>query len=290
MRGLRVATLLVLLVGLIAGCASSDSTNRSGRIDVVAGENFWGNIVAQLGGSHVSVTSIITDPNADPHSYESDAKDAAALARARFVVVNGLGYDDFMSKLLSVSGTSKRVVLTVAKVLDISGSNPNPHIWYDTQRLPQVVAALAAELSQLDPTNQAEFEANAAAFDSSLTPIKSKYGGTPIAYTERVPGYLVEAAGLTLGIPATFAQAIEDGNDPNAADTHAFDTALTSHRVKVLLYNAQVTDAQTDKIKQLAKSSGVPIVGVTETLPPSDKSFQDWQLRQADELLAALGG
>ncbi len=213
------------------------------------------------------------------------------------VVVNGLGYDDFMNKLLSASPSSGRDVLTVAKVLNVTGDNPNPHIWYDTARLPEVSAAIVAELSKRDPADAAQFAVNGQTFVASLDPllstistIKSKYGGESIAYTERVPGYLIDAAGLKLGIPASFAQSIEDGDDPSPADTAAFNQAITSKSVKVLLYNGQVTDSTTDKIKSLATSSGVPIVGVTETLPSSDKDFQAWQLRQDQELLRALGG
>jgi zinc/manganese transport system substrate-binding protein len=264
---------------------------------VVAGENFWGDIIAQIGGNHVKVSSIISDPNTDPHSYESDARDAASLAKAKFVLTNGLGYDDFMDKLLSASSSSGRDVLSVQKILNVTGDDANPHIWYDTARLPEVATAIAAELSKLDPADAAAFTTNAQTFTSSLQPItavidqlKAKYAGTAIAYTERVPGYLVEAAGLTLGVPAGFSRAVEDGNDPSPSDTAAFNAAITARSVKVLLYNGQVTDDETTKIKQLATSSGVPIVAVTETLPPTDKDFQAWQLRQAQELLTALGG
>jgi zinc/manganese transport system substrate-binding protein len=271
--------------------------SKGGPVRVVAGENFWGNVAAQIGGAHVRVTSIISDPNADPHEYESDTRNAADIARAGLVIENGLGYDDFMDKLLSVSPRSSRDVLSIQKILAVTGSNPNPHIWYDTARLPQVVTVLVAELSRLDPSDAAQFSANGQAFDASLKPIlnviaaiKAKYAGESIAYTERVPGYLVEAAGLKLGVPSTFTQAIEDGNDPSPTDTAAFDAAISGKKVKVLLYNAQVTDPETDKIKHLATSAGVPIVGVTETLPPSDPNFQAWQLRQATQLLQALGG
>jgi zinc/manganese transport system substrate-binding protein len=264
-------------------------------VNVVAGENFWGDIVAQLGGPHVHVTSIISDPNADPHEYESSAKNAAAIAKADVVVENGLGYDDFMDKLLSASPRSGRDVLSVAKILSIGGDNPNPHIWYDTARLPAVAAAIVTELSARDPGDAATFAANEKTFVASLDPllaviaqIKARYAGTAVAYTERVPGYLLDAAGLKVGIPASFAQAIEDGNDPSPADTSAFDDAITSKSVKVLLYNAQVTSPTTDKIKALATKSGLPIVGVTETLPSDDKTFQAWQLRQDQDLLRAL--
>lgn len=276
---------------------SSGSSMTSKVVNVVAGENFWGDIVSQIGGSHVHVTSIISDPNTDPHEYESDAKDAADISKADFVLENGIGYDDFIPKLLKASPNSNRDVLSVQTILNVTGDDPNPHIWYDTAKLPQVATAIATELGKKDPADAATFTANAQTFDTSLQPIedviakiKAKYAGTKIAYTERVPGYLVDAAGLVLGVPASFTQAVEDGTDPSPKDTAAFDNAVKTKAVKVLLYNGQVTDTQTTQIKQMATSSGVPIVGVTETLPPTDKNFQAWQLRQANELLTALGG
>ncbi len=298
-RSLTLAAAGVAMLLAVAGCSSgtsSPASTSSGTIGVVAGENFWGDIVSQIGGSHVKVTSIVSDPNADPHEYEASAADAAALASAQFVLENGAGYDDFMSKLLAASPNSGRDVLSVEKILKVTGASPNPHFWYDVPRLHEVSAAIAAELSKRDPANKAEFQANAKKFDESLQPIldviaqiKSKYAGTPVAYTERVPGYLLSAAGLTLGMPASFTAAVEQGNDPTAADTAAFLDAITNKDVKVLLYNGQVTDSETDHVKKTATDAGVAIVGVTETIPATDKDFQSWQLRQVTELLKALG-
>ena len=283
----------LLAVPALAGCGSSASS-AGGPIQVVAGENFWGDVVSQIGGSHVHVTSVISSPQDDPHEYESSSRNAIAVATSRLVVENGVGYDDFMGKLVDSSGAHPAVI-DVAHVLGVSGTNPNPHLWYDVDRLPQVAAKIAAELAAIDPKDKAEFEANATAFDAALQPwrdviaqIRREFAGTEIAYTERVPGYLVELAGLKLGTPATFSQAVEDGSDPSPADTVAFDDAIRSRSVKVLLYNAQVTDAQTTEIKKLATDSGVPIVGVTETMPPGYHHLQDWQVAQARALLAAL--
>jgi len=291
------AVVAALGAGLaLAGCGTP-SAAQTGVVNVVAGENFWGDIVSQIGGDHVNVTSIIDDPNTDPHEYESDNKDAIAIATSQLVVVNGLGYDDFVSKLVDASPSDDRATLTVADVLGVDGDDANPHLWYDTAQLPKVAAAIADALAKADPDDAATFTANAQTFDDSLQPIldvidqiKAKYAGTEIAYTERVPGYLVEAAGLQLGIPASFTQAVEDDEDPSPKDTAAFDDAIESRTVKVLLYNAQVTDQQTTEIKQLAASSGVPVVGVTETMPPDAHDFQSWQLGQAQQLLTALGG
>ncbi|ORW89315.1 hypothetical protein AWB92_00645 [Mycobacterium sp. IEC1808] len=263
---------------------------------MVDAENFWGDITKQIGGSHVNVTSVISDPSADPHLYESDATTAAAVSKAQLVIVNGLGYDDFMGKLLSASPNPNRKVLTAADLMQISGPDANPHIWYDVAKVPAVSTAIAAQLGALDPADAATFTANAKTFSDSLAPInaaianiKSKYAGAPVGYTERVPGYVLDAAGLKVVTPASFARAIEDGNDPTPADNSAMNTAVKTKAIKVLLYNAQVTSPATDTLKALAQQSGVPIVGVTETQPPSDPNFQAWQLSQVNEIATALG-
>jgi zinc/manganese transport system substrate-binding protein len=266
-------------------------------VSVVAGENAWGDIARQIGGRHVSVTSIITNPNTDPHVFESDPRSAADIDTAQVVIVNGAGYDDFMTKSLASDSSSTRKVITVANVLDATGTNVNPHFWYWTARLPLVATAIRNQLSAVDPRDAGAFAAGARRFDRSLRPlldvnatIRRSYAGTPIAYTERVPGYLVQAAGLRLGTPASFSQAVEDGTDPSPQDAQTFNADVTGHRVKVLLYNSQVVDAQTTAVKQLASAAHVPVVGMAETLPPSYPSFQAWQLAQDHALLAALGG
>jgi zinc/manganese transport system substrate-binding protein len=295
----RIAAAVIAIASLctLAGCGGASAGGGAGpdKIVVVAGENFWGNIAEQIGGRYVAVGSIISDPNTDPHLYESDPRAAAQVSNAQLVIENGLGYDDFMEKIVATGGRSGRRVLKVATVLHLTGGNP--HLWYWTAKLPAVAAAIAAQLSDIDPAHGAAYAAGAARFDSSLRPllttiatIKRKYSGTKIAYTERVPGYLVEAAGLVLGTPASFSQAIEDGNDPSPQDTAAFDTDISAHAVKVLLYNSQVVDSQTSHIKQLAASAGIPVVGVSETLPLTFPTFQAWQLSQDRALLRALGG
>lgn len=316
-RGPRAGALapgvLALVLGMaLAGCGStaqgrgdnvsgSASTPvgsaRGGVVTVVAAENFWGDIVGQIGGSHVRVTSIVSDPNADPHSYETDPKDAAAISQANFVVLNGVGYDDFATKLLKASPKSARTVVTVADVVGVKGDNPNPHLWYDSGYVKAAAQSIEVQLAKEDPADAAGFAANLSTFLTSYQPyvdtiaaIKAKYAGAKVAYTERVPGYLVAAAGLVLGTPASFAQSIEDGNDPSPADTAAMDAAMSHHTVKVLLYNAQVTSPVTQKVKELATASGVPIVGVSETIPKGERTFQSWQIDQAKAILTALGG
>jgi zinc/manganese transport system substrate-binding protein len=282
----------------VAGCGSSGThAGASGVVRVVAAENFWEDIVRQIGGAHVDVSSIINDPTADPHEYESSAQDASAVAEADVVVKNGAGYDDAIAKLLSSTSKHGRIVLSIDEVLHRTGDGVNPHFWYDLPSLPAIAAAVAATLAAVDPRDRAAFAAGEKHFVASLAPlnrvvarIRARYPGAPVAYTERVPEYLLDAAGLHVAGPPGFAQAIEDGNEPTAQDTQAMDDLITGRRVRALLYNAQTTSPVTDHVKDLAGQSGVPVVAVTETQPRNAASFQAWQLAQLDALLAALGG
>ncbi len=296
---MRFVLALVGALILLAGCGSSSGRNHAapGTIKVVAGENFWGNIASQLGGSRVSVTSIISDPNADPHEYESDAHDAAAIADAKLVIENGLGYDDFMKQLLGATRNSGRSVVVAADVVGVHGSDANPHLWYSTGYTEAVAQTITRALQQADPANASAFEANLTAFRASLAQvhavvdqIKTTYPNAPVAYTERVPGYMLADAGLAVKTPPGFAQANEDGTEPNAADAQAMDNLITSHTIRVLLYNAQATSAASTRARQLAQKNNVPVVAVTETLPKSEPTFQQWQLDQDRALLRALGG
>lgn len=294
---LRLVMSVLAAVAVLAGCGTPQAPATPGIVKVVAGENVWGNIAAQIGGAHVQVTSILSDPNADPHLYESDVASALAVAEARLVIANGAGYDDFVSQLLGATRNSGRVVVTVQEVLGASGPDVNPHFWYDIPRVPQVAAAIEAALARLDPQNARMFAANLKTFDASLAPVEAvissirrRYAGAPAAYTERLPGYLLAAAGLTVVTPPGFAAAIENGNDPSAGDTARMYQLITGRKARVLLYNAQVTSPVTQQVRALARQSGVPVVPVDETMPPSYRSYQAWQLAQATALLDALGG
>ena len=261
---------------------------------MVAAENFWGNITRQLGGDDVSVTSLITNPNADPHLFETDAADAAKLAQARVIIENGAGYDGWMSSLLSADSGHPTVV-NAGKVLHVTGSDPNPHLWYDIPKVPKVAAAIAAALTKADPQDSSTFHANLQRFDASLAPldaelaaIKTHFAHAPVAYTERVPGYALAVADLTVKTPPGFARAIEDGEDPGPADTLAMQQLLTKHRIDVLLYNVQTVTPVTTQIRALAQKSGIAIVGVSETMPAADRTYQQWQLSQFTALFNAL--
>jgi zinc/manganese transport system substrate-binding protein len=265
-------------------------------IEVVAAENFWGNIASQLGGLDVSVTSLITNPNADPHLFETNAANAAKLASARVVIENGAGYDGWMSSLLNAGGGHPTVV-NAGTVLRVTGSDPNPHLWYDIPKVPKVAAAISAAFMKVDPKDASVFRSNLRRFDNSLSPltamlasIRSRFAGAPVAYTERVPGYALAVAHLAVKTPEGFARAIEDGEDPGPADTQAMEQLLTKHRIDVLLYNVQTVTPVTTLVRALAQKSGIAIVGVSETMPTSDHTYQQWQLSQLTALLHALQG
>ncbi|MDP9340796.1 MAG: zinc ABC transporter substrate-binding protein [Actinomycetota bacterium] len=285
---------VLLVAGCLASCGGSSAAGD--RISVVAAENFYGDIAEQLGGPHVSVTSILSDPNADPHLFEPGTANAAAVADARVVIVNGLGYDAFMDRLLSASPNPDRRVVTIADVLHISGPGANPHIWYDVPRAPDMAKAIADALGAADPAHRSTFQDRLARFDRSLGPLRtavddlrSGSAGTPVAYTEPVPGYLLQAAGLVVRTPPDFARAIEEGNDPSPQAVAAMEALMRGRQVRVLLYNSQATSPITNRMRQLAGENGIPVVPVTETLP-SGLSFQQWQLGQVRALGRALGG
>ena len=290
--------LIAALAALLAtvGCSGGSGGNAAdGKIAAVAGENFYGDLIARVGGDRVSVTSLLSDPNVDPHTYESSPQDAEAVADARLVVENGFGYDAFVDRLLSASASSSRTAIDVQKLLGLPDGG-NPHIWYDPQTMPKVARAVASALEQIEPASKSTFEADLTAYLDSFAPltsriaeIKSKYGGAPIACTEPVAGYLTAAMGLQVLTPDGFAKAIEEGTDPAPVDVAAQRDLLTGHKVKILLYNSQATSPVTDSIKTVAGQQGIPVVGISETIRQQGQSFVDWQLGQLSEIETALG-
>jgi zinc/manganese transport system substrate-binding protein len=267
--------------------------NTSG-IQVVAAENFWGDIATQLGGPYVHVTSLVTNPNADPHLYESNARNASVVSSAGVVIINGLGYDDFMGKLLGASSRPGRQVVTAQQVLH-AREGSNQHLWYDIPHIHEVASRITNVYITEDPDHKTIYQHNLMIFDQSLQPllqtiaqIKQTYGGTPVAYTEPVPAYVLTAAGLQIATPEGFAKSIEDGDDPSPTDTNAMDSLIISRAIKVLLYNAQATSPVTERVKTLAAQNGIPVIGVTETLPGNGETYQTWQANQLHELQAAL--
>jgi zinc/manganese transport system substrate-binding protein len=285
MRGI-LAFALATSLGLAAAEAEP--------IAVVAAENFYGDVAEQVGGSAVKVTSILTNPDQDPHLFEASASTARDLAAARIVIYNGADYDPWMSKLLSASRATGRITIEVAKLVGKKAGD-NPHLWYDPATMPAVAKALAAQLAKLDPDHRSDYEARRDAFDASLKPIDEKiaalrqrYAGTAITATEPVAGYMAEAIHLKVRNPR-FQLAIMNNTEPSASEIAAFQKDLKTRAAKVLLYNSQTSEELTEKMRSIAKDSGVPSVGVTET-EPEGKKYQDWMLSQLSALETGLSG
>jgi zinc/manganese transport system substrate-binding protein len=288
---MRMRTVIVLAVVFLAGCGSS-STGSGLR--VVAAENVYGDIASQIGGPHVSVTSILTSPSADPHLFEPGASSGLAVAGAKVVLQNGLGYDAFMTRLENAAPTTSRVVVTMADVLGVHGKDANPHLWYDVPQLDRIASATADAFAQADPPHAVAYRRGLHRFERSLAPlrhevaaIRARFHGAPVAYTEPVPGYLLSAAGLRNLAPDSFARPIEEGSEPSAAAVAAMSALIAQRRIRVLLYNAQAVSPITGQLRAAARKAGIPVVAVRETLPPH-LGFQQWQLAQARALAAAL--
>jgi len=280
----------------MSACGPSPSTpvSSAAPIQVLGTENFYADLLAQIGGARVSASSILNDPSADPHEYEASPAAAKLVADSKLVIVNGIGYDDFIQKLLGASTKPDRVVINVQEILGVK-DDVNVHVWYDPATMPKVADAATAALARLEPQNAAYFADQKVKYLATLKPVndriaalRTKYAGTPIAFTENVAGYLTDAIGLKVLTPPAFMEAIESGTDPGPADVAAERDLITGRKVKALLYNAQVTSPLTQQIRDLAVKSNVPVVAVAETIPASFKTFQEWQLAQLDELEKAL--
>jgi zinc/manganese transport system substrate-binding protein len=286
-------TILVLGVATLALTACGGHSS-SGRLDVVSAENVYGDIAAQIGGARVHVTSILSDPNADPHLFEPGTANGLAVANARVAIQNGLGYDAFMDKLEAAAPSSHRAQVSVAQLLGVSGKDANPHLWYDVPALSTIASGIEQALVHADPKGAATYRAGLARFERSLVPLratvaalKRQHPGAPVAYTEPVPGYLIDAAGLKNLAPTSFTRAIEQGTEPSPAAVSAMTALVRDRKVRVLLYNSQAVSPITSRIRSEARAAGIPVVPVTETLPPG-LNFQQWQTGQAKALLAAL--
>jgi zinc/manganese transport system substrate-binding protein len=291
---------IVAVALALAGCTSGSSTDAStsGKIAVVASTNVYGDIAGQIGGKLVSVTSIISDPSQDPHSYEADAQVQLSLSKAAVVIENGAGYDDFVTTLLNGAKNPHVVLLNAAK---ISGYNLNPssgqfneHLWYDFPTVKKVVQKIVAAFTKIDAAGTATFAANAAAFDAKLvtlqareTAIKVASGGAGVAITEPVPLYMLTASGLVNKTPAQFSEAIENGTDVSPEVLKETLDLFTNHSVKLLAYNEQTTGPQTEQVLAAAKAAGVAIVPVTETLPDG-RDYIGWQSDNLSAIAAAL--
>jgi len=289
----RLGAATVFLAVSLALLSAAGSAAAS-KVKIVAAENFYGNIAEQIGGDQVTVTSILSDPNVDPHEYESNVDDAKAIADADLVIENSGGYDDWMDKLLSASPNAKRVLL---KGFDIAVTKlpDNEHIWYEVDNAQAVAHALADNLAKIDPAGAPAFKKNLQAFDHSLVAIrqkiaelKRKYGGTPVGLTETIFLYQSGPMGLKMLTPLEFQKSIAEGNDPPAEAAAEAESQVKNKQIKLLIYNEQTVTPITTKLQDEAKAAGIPILPVTETMP-SAVNYQNWMLSQLVALDRDLG-
>jgi zinc/manganese transport system substrate-binding protein len=261
-------------------------------IAVLAAENFYGDVAQQIGGPDVKVTSILTNPDQDPHLFEASPSVARAVSTGRIVIYNGLDYDPWIAKLLSAVASSDRAAIDVGQLV---GKRPgdNPHIWYDPNTMLLLAARLADELSIADPAHQADYRQRLAEFRQSLQPIEAKIAalrarlaGAPVAATEPVFNYLLDAIGTQVH-DRRFQLAVMNNTEPGASDVVTFENDLESHCVRMLVYNSQASDPTAERMVRLARTSHIPVVAVTETEPPG-KNYQEWLSSELDAVDQAL--
>jgi zinc/manganese transport system substrate-binding protein len=288
MRFLPLAAAMLALVQFVPlrGALAAD------RVNIVAAENFYGDLARQIGGDHVTVTSILANPDEDPHLFETSPSTARAVADAAIVIYNGAGYDPWMEKLVSASPAGGRTAI-VAAGLTGRKEGDNPHLWYDPATLPALAGALEAELVKKDPANAGAYEANLAKFITSMEAlgkeiagVRASYGGVQVTATEPVFGYMAEALGLKM-LNQEFQIAVMNGAEPTPGQVIAFEKSLKDGSAKILFYNSQVADQATGRLLELARANKVAVVGVTET-EPAGQTIQSWFGRQIEAVEKAL--
>jgi zinc/manganese transport system substrate-binding protein len=280
----------------LAGCGTGSGPSAAdGKIAVAASTNVWGSVVRAIGGDRVSVDSLIDDASADPHAHPDKPEDATVLADADLAVYNGGGYDDFFTKLIDGTGTDAKQV--DAFELSGHGDGANEHVWYDLPTVKKVADRIATDLSAIDPGHEAAFAANAKTFGAevdALAAAAKQAGaaapGAKVVATEPVAHYLLEAAGLTDATPAEFSEAIEEETDPPVSALAQTTGLITGKQVAMLVANAQTETAITDSLIESARDTGIPVVTVTETLPPGVTSYVEWMTKQVDAIAGALAG
>ena len=293
---LRMCSALIL-VAAVAGCASSPGADPGGSsvISAIGAENEYANVLSQVGGRYVRVSSILDNPNTDPHTFEASPAVAREVSQAVLIVQNGVGYDSFMDKIEAAAPNAQRKVVVAQQVLKLPASTPNPHLWYDPKTMPAVAKAMVAALSALRPAHAAYFRARLADFDKSLAPwrraiaaFKAAYPGMPVATTEPVADYLLQAAGTRNLTPFGFQADIMNGVDPSPQYIALQNGLFAQHKVKVFVYNQQVTDSLTTSFRQAALRAGIPVVGVYETMPTPGFTYQSWMLAETRALRRAV--
>ncbi|HEX4108969.1 MAG TPA: zinc ABC transporter substrate-binding protein [Solirubrobacteraceae bacterium] len=293
---MRIRALLPLIgVALLTGCGISTPRARPGQLVAVGAENEYANVISQIGGRYVAVTAIESNPNTDPHSFEASPSVAVAVNEARLVVQNGVGYDSYMNRIEAATPSSSRKVIDVQTLLGLPDSTPNPHLWYKPATMPAVAKAIVAALSALQPAHAAYFAADERRFDASLEPwyralaqFAARYPHAPVATTEPVGDYMLQAAGTRNRTPFPLQADIMNGVDPAPQDVAFQDSLFSGHRVKVFVYNQQVTDTLTQGFLSRARAAGIPVVGVYETMPNVGYDYQSWMLAEVHALQRAV--
>lgn len=297
-RYVRVAAGLAVTGLLASACSAaslpSSATAHSGVVVAVGAESTYANVISQIGGRYVRVTGIVTNPNTDPHTFEASASVSEAVSSAQLIVQNGLGYDSFMTTIEAASPNRMRKVINVQQLLGLPDSTPNPHLWYAPRTMPAVAGAIAAGLSGLRPAHAAYFRARLAAFDRSLKPwiaaiasFRAAYPDTPVATTEPVGDYLLQAMGARNLTPFGLQANIMNGVDLAPQYVTFQDNLFSKHKVRVLVYNQQVVDPVTESFLAAARSAGIPVVGVYEIMP-AGYTYQSWMLAEVRALRAAV--
>jgi zinc/manganese transport system substrate-binding protein len=298
---LAVPAASVLLGLFAAGCGSSSTSSgastssSAATINAVGAENEYANVIEQIGGKYVKVTAIESNPNTDPHTFEASPSVAQTVSSARLLIENGVGYDTYMEKIEAAAPSSSRKVINVQHLLGLPDSTPNPHLWYKRETMPAVAKALVSDLAALAPAHAAYFQENANKFEESLKPwyaaiakFKAAYPNTPVASTEPVGDYMLEAAETKNMTPFTLQAAIMNGTDPAPQNVTLQNSLFTQHKVKVFVYNQQVTDSLTNSFRELALKEGIPVVGVYETMPVPGYDYQSWMLAEVKALEKAV--
>jgi zinc/manganese transport system substrate-binding protein len=287
--------LVVAVLAAAPGAGAADRATGGPPITVVAAENFWGSLVTQLAGSRARVTSIITNPDTDPHSYETKPSDEGTIASARYVIVNGIGYDPWAQKALDANPSRSRKVLVVGDLLGLRAGD-NPHQWYSPASVERFVGRVTADLQRLVPRDASYFGARHAALETTglqryhalINEIRTRYAGTPIGASESIVSPLAPELGLPVLTPPSFLRAVAEGTDPTAADKEAVDRQVQSRQIKVLVFNRQNSAPDVQAVVKAAKGRGIPVTAITETLEPAGATFQAWQAAELQQLLGAL--
>ena len=282
-----VAVALLLALGIAPAQAA-------GPIKLVAAKNFYGDVARQIAGPHAEVASVLSNPDQDPHLFETSPGVLRQIAEAQIVIYNGADYDPWMAKLLAAAPKAARATIIAADLVRKKAGD-NPHLWYDPATMPAVARAIAAALAKADAANTADYEARLTTFLASLKPIdakiealRKKYAGANVTASEPVFGYMAAALGLKMR-NEKFQLSVMNGTEPAARDLAAFERDLKEHRVRVLFYNKQASDKIVQRLVETARAAKVPVVGVTETIP-SGMTFQDWLLSALGDTEKALAG